>query len=161
MTKKEYNYLDHIKKPTSSISIGDNVGDLGVDDGGHFCILKNNIDALEFYLKVLVTGPAYGNSYTFESGTCKNGSKRLIFVDNVPTGNDFIPGLPTGAFGDYGFKGLLPGVIESIMDVNPVYLFNDIMGKGRHVQECFKNKLKNDKNLSLIIIILFFLFFFN
>ena len=164
MNQKEYNYLDYIKKPSGNrnINMGSNVGDLGVDDGGWICILKNNIEAFEIYLKVLVTGPAYGNRYYFESGHCKNGSKRKIYIDNVPTGSIFLPGIPAYVFGENsGFAGLLPGIIESIIDVNPVSLFMDMMGRGPHVHECFKNKFKNYKNLSLLMIILFFLFFLN
>jgi len=164
MTQKEYNYLDYIEKPSSSsgLEFGDNDNDLGVNDGGSFCVLKNNIEALEFYLKVLVLGPSYGNKYTFESGTCKNGSKRKIEVNNIPTGNIFLPGIPSYVFGEEGgFTGLLPGIIESIVDVNPARLFMDIAGKGVHVTECFKKKSKNNINLSLIIIIVFFIFFLN
>jgi hypothetical protein len=146
-----FNYANQIVDPGKlGVSNSDNINDLWNDIGG----MAAYADTLIFGNNTLSSpwGKAQqkplGNNYFIKSGTC--GSKsvdacknkdRYIYIRNIPTGK--IPCL-----GDTGiklpkgndFRGLVPGLLEDIVDINPIALFNSLAGKGDIGDNCILRK---------------------
>lgn len=97
--------------------------------------LENDVKALIAYVQVLVNGNSIaqpvsplGNRFFMDTGgKCKDSAgetqTRYIYINNVPDGN--IPFI-SSAMGQNmsSFKGLVPGVLGNISDINPSKLFN-------------------------------------
>lgn len=108
-----YSYSDNIKSPT----------EIGVSSKGNLTALGNDIDAIEDYIAVLVTGNSkaqtvspLGDKYFMDTkATCTDSSgatqERYVFINNIPDG--IIA----------GEKGLIPGIVEDIIDMDPTSLF--------------------------------------
>ena len=76
-----------------------------------------------------------------------------------------IPGINSDAFGTIqNMRGLIPGVMNDMWDINPENLWNNMQGKGPVVKDCFadfsrKKKIKthSSKNDTIYYLIIFFL----
>ena len=141
MSNNKYNYADHIKSPTR----------MGVSNSGDMYASINDLNAIFPYIDTLLYGKnvisdpsvwdlyPLGNNYFIKSGTCGDKSSkecinkpRYIYVRNVPSG--VIPCM--GSFSPKTkMKGLVPGIIEDIADINPFAIFNDIRGKGAIIND--------------------------
>ncbi len=143
-----YNYAKHIKKPK----------DMDVSNRGNIFVSINDLNAVYPYIDTLLYGknvisdssmwnlyPLGSNSF-IKSGTCGDssseeckGKPRYIYVRNVPTGK--IPCM--GSFSPKTkMKGLVPGLMEDVADVNPFALFNNLLGTGSAVNDrCIKQTL--------------------
>ncbi len=139
MAGPNYNYSKHIANTT----------ELNVSPTGNLFQLFHNISGFKYYIDTILWGSnklsskktvtPLGQNYFIKSGTCGkkssngcSGKPRYIYVRNVPTGK--IPCL-----GKYSpqtdFKGLIPGMIEDTADINPMNLFNNVLGKGAQVND--------------------------
>lgn len=148
MSNKRYNYADHIKSPS----------EMGVSNRGNIFVSINGLNSIYPYIDTLLYGKnvisnsskwdlyPLGNNYFIQSGFCGDKSSeecknkpRYIYVRNVPSG--VIPCM--GSFSPKtNMKGLVPGLIEDIADVNPLTLFNNLIGKGAVVNDrCIKQTL--------------------
>lgn len=118
-----YEYYNQIKSP----------GQLGMSGGGSMGTLSKNIESLVDYVKLLVegggraskSGRPLGDKFFEDTGaTCvdsTSGKKvdRFMYVDNQPENNpSFIGGGMGTSFS--AFRGLIPGILDDIGDVNPV-----------------------------------------
>jgi hypothetical protein len=105
--------------------------EMGVSTKGNYTALGNDVDALQGYVDLLIsgdstasdTGGPMGNAYFLDTGgTCTTGDtdsnpgntqQRYYYMNNIPTGNNFLGG-----------EGLVPGIIEDIEDLNPSSIFS-------------------------------------
>ena len=128
-SKYQYRYADHINGPRA----------LSMSSEGSIGALEDNIAGLIAYVEVLSTGYGeasktggpLGNKYFLSTGTkCKNVEDnkivdRSIYINNIPTGDIKLFGSDIGLNLDGAeFKGLMPGVLESIGDINPFNLLS-------------------------------------
>ena len=108
----KYPYSSYIKSPKQ----------LGASPKGSIAALKKDIRILGDYIDVLTTGSSraqatkgpMGNKYFLATNTdCKDtqgvAHPRYIFVNNIPSA---------------GFGGLVPGVVQDVMYINPSKLFS-------------------------------------
>lgn len=124
----DYNYSKQIKAPA----------DMGMSSAGNFETLADDIGGLMAYVNVLVTGKGKASRTGRPLGTkfflptvmkCKDqltGKKvvRSIYVNNIPDGSiPFISG-GMGAVSFDEFKGLLPGVMSNIAQINPMQILS-------------------------------------
>lgn len=118
-----YNYAKKIKTPKK----------LKVSDKANLFVLPNDFKAVQHYVDTLVTGnPPLGNRFFVKSGTCSKdgsvsdcqGEDRWIYVDNISSG--LVPCT------DYksNNKGLVPGMLEDAMYINPYEVFKALSGTG-------------------------------
>lgn len=158
-----YNYAEKIKWPVD-------FGVKGSSDGifGSMEPAINNIEALMYYNDALLlgnhTGPL-GNKYKIDLGYCSEKSndgkislkKKIVDVDNIPSGNVNVSQVPKNAFGNQ-LRGIVPGLIESINDINPINFWNDLYGhttcNENFVSNLVKEYKKEKKNIVLIPILL-------
>ena len=116
-----YNYADSITGPTS----------LGVGSNGSFGQLGTNANAIAYYTQALITGnPPLGNQYFVNTGgmcTAPNGSlqSRYNYINNMATGAGALPAAISELGSD--FNGLIPGVVDDIEGLNPLYLFSALV----------------------------------
>jgi hypothetical protein len=108
-----YSYSDNIKSPAQ----------IGASSKGNLTALGDDIDAIEDYIDVLTTGNSkaqtvspLGDKYFMDTkATCTDASgatqERYVFINNIPDG--IIA----------GEKGLIPGIVEDIIDMDPTSLF--------------------------------------
>ena len=128
-SKHDYRYSDYINAPQALNMRGE--GSLGA--------IEDNIGGLIAYVEVLSTGYGegskvggpLGNKYFISTGTkCKNVEDgkivdRSIYINNIPTGDIKLFGSDIGLNLDGAeFKGLMPGVLESMGDINPFNLLS-------------------------------------
>ena len=126
----DYNYVNYINSPD----------DLGMSEHGNIGALTDDVEGLIEYVKVLVsgsskaskTGNPLGDKFFLETGAkCRDiatGKQvtRSLYVNNIPDGS--VPFLTSGmgvTFTD--FRGLVPGVIENIGNLNPMLIFQAFM----------------------------------
>ena len=116
-----FSYPQQIKTPT----------ELGMGDKGTMSQLKYNVAGMIDYINVLVTGntPAskqgggpIGDAFFIDtSSKCLyNGTPkpRHFYINNIPSGKiPFLSGKTNLKLND--FRGLIPGIIEDISDMNP------------------------------------------
>jgi len=134
-----YSYSDNITPPEKlKVSSASTVGKL-FDDA--MAIVKYNEN--------LVFSPALGNNFFVKSGWCDKkksvdeckGKDRWIYVRNIPTGKAPC----TDSFGIHlpgtVFKGLIPGLVEDLVDINPITIFNSLLGTGGFSSTCTKRTL--------------------
>tara|TARA_B100001093_G_C26850993_1_gene1025127 strand:- start:1045 stop:1803 length:759 start_codon:yes stop_codon:yes gene_type:complete len=125
-----YNYAKQIKPPS----------ELGMSGDGNMGALARDVAGLINYTEVLVSGKSraqrkentpLGNKFYLKTGgQCKSKDGQLhdrwLFVNNVPTGTiPFISSMTGAALGD--FRGLVPGTIENLGEMNPLALFGGFM----------------------------------
>jgi len=113
-----YPYTEMILSPTQ----------IGVSDAGNLGALSTDIRAMTSYVDVLMSGQSnaqvvspLGNKYFLDTGmTCKDkdgaDQQRYAYVNNIP--DDFIAG-----------RGLVSGIIQDVLALNPVALFGAFSGK--------------------------------
>jgi len=152
-----YNYLDYVETPGSL-----NVGREGKS-------LIRNISAFPVWFNTLLlgigndsrkkyklgkgeykTGGVLGNKYYLKSGTCPNDKYRWMEIDNIPNGIGM----------NVPLRGIIPGIIEALIDINPVNLYMAMSGKSNKLGECFTLKPNNNNNKDYIIIITLIICFF-
>ena len=124
-----YIYGKFIKSPT----------EMGMSDGGSLDDFGNNVSGLMNYVTLLAEGggPAskadgknLGDRYFLNTGShCKdpNGNtvSRSIYIDNVANGND--PRLREMGIGDSALNGLIPGLLDDMVNMNPTAIFGAFM----------------------------------
>lgn len=124
ITGPSYNYAKYIKTP-SQLQMGSRPDQLA-----------NNVAGIMDYVTILTEGggPAskagelpLGNRYFLETGgQCKTADgdivKRSLYVNNVPDGT--IPFLSELSIKIDSFKGLVPGILGDLDELNPVHLFS-------------------------------------
>ena len=124
-----YKYYTGIKSP----------GDMSMNDTGTMTQLGTNVGDIMNYVKLLVegggnaskTGKPLGNKFFLPTGgkcTTTGGKQvvRNVYVNNVPTGK--IKFISDGLGVDMSmFKGMLPGILEDVEDLNPLPLFGAFM----------------------------------
>ena len=108
-----YSYSDNIKSPTQ----------IGVSSKRNLTEMGKDIEEIEEYIDVLTTGKSkaqkvspLGDKYFMEtSATCTDSTgtsqERYVFINNIPDGVIA------------GEKGLIPGIVEDILDLDPTALF--------------------------------------
>ena len=126
----DYQYHRQIKDPKS----------IGMSDRGSLPQVARNVRGLIDYTEVLVTGGGrasktggpIGPKYFLKTGAkCKDkatGKKvtRYIYSDYVPKGN--LPFISSGMGGNFSsFKGLIPGTMSNVGDLNPFSIFGAFM----------------------------------
>lgn len=118
-----YNYAKAIKTPKK----------LKVSDKPNLFVLPNDFKAVKHYVDTLVTGnPPLGNRFFVKSGTCSKdgsvsdcqGQDRWIYVDTISSGL-----VPCTNYKSNN-KGLVPGVLEDVMYINPYEIFKAFSGIG-------------------------------
>jgi hypothetical protein len=115
-----YSYADNI--PTTD--------ELGVGDSGTFNQLGTNLGAVGTYVKTLISGdPPLGNRYFVNTGgtcTAPDGTEqpRHNYVNNKPTSR--------------ALGGLIPGVVNDIGGLNPLYLMNSLMASSAPSCKCYQ-----------------------
>ena len=126
-----YKYFDHINTPAQ----------MGMSSSGSISSITKNISGLIGYVTLLssgggrasqVDGPL-GNKFFLETGAkCSDKASgesvtRSIYVNNVPDGS--IPFISQG-LGDVNFsefKGLIPGTLSNLSQINPMQIFGAFM----------------------------------
>lgn len=126
----DYEYHKQIKDPKS----------IGMSDRGSLSQIATNVRGLIDYTEVLVTGGGgasrtggpIGPKFFLKTGAkCKDnktGQKvtRYIYLDYVPKGN--IPFISSGLDSNFSdFKGLIPGSLSNVNDLNPFSMFGAFM----------------------------------
>lgn len=143
-----YEYYNQIKSPAQ----------LGMSGNGSMGTLSRNVESLVDYVKLLVegggsaskTGQPLGNKYFIDTGaSCEDnatGKKvdRYMYIDNQPDGD--VPFIGAGMGTSFSqFRGLIPGVLEDVNDINPVRIMEAFLEGG--TPKCTRVTLKTiDKN---------------
>lgn len=129
MDGESYSYTANIKNPS----------DIGVSSSGSISALSNDIQGIEAYVDLLITGSSkasktggpMGNKYFFNTRTqCvdinnnNNAVDRYIYMNNVPDGE--IPFL-SAEMGDIKqLRGLVPGILGNMANIsvtNPITVY--------------------------------------
>lgn len=123
-----YPYYKYIRTPT----------ELGMSDRGSMSALADDVAGLINYSQVLVagTGPAsktgkpLGNRFFLKTGAvCKSKSGKMVdrytYFDNIPDGS-----IPMTGLSSKTFKGLIPGIMGDITQMNPLSLISGFMEGG-------------------------------
>lgn len=130
---QSYPYDEFIKSPEK----------LGVSSKGTLSALSNDIKAINEYVNVLSSGNSkaqtvspLGNKYFMDTGSeCKDAAgvtqARYAYINNVPEGK-FIG------------KGLVPGILEDLAQVNPSSMFTAF--KGDSTCQKITMSTRDDKN---------------
>lgn len=128
-TGPNYVYSKWIKSPS----------EMGMSGGSTLDDFANNISGLMNYTQILTEGGGQalktggqnlGDRYFISTGgQCQDsqGNKvtRSIYIDNVPDGS--APALKKMGMGDSAFNGLIPGLLNDVVTMNPVQLFSAFM----------------------------------
>ena len=125
-----YKYYKFIRTPK----------EMGMSTKGGMKDLQDNVAALVSYGELLISGKGaatdvetpLGNKYFLKTGgQCAAGGKkdgivdRYVYIDNVPKGN--IP-MSEDSFIKYQeFKGIIPGMMQDIEDINTTKMFRGFM----------------------------------
>lgn len=134
MSSQNYNYYENIKLPQQ----------IGMSDKGDIKTLSKDVSGLISYVQLLVEGSGnasttkkpLGNKYFYNTGaSCMdsngNDQTRYIFINNIPTGTiPFISSSMGTTFKD--FKGLIPGTIEKIGELDPIKLMSAFANNGAY-----------------------------
>lgn len=125
-----YKYYEKISSP----------GELGMSGHGSLGALASDIAGIVDYVQLLVsgsgraskTGRPLGDRYFIKTGgQCKDYKTnklvtRSMYIDNIPTANLPIISNMTGiSFPE--FRGMVPGILEDMYDINPVKMFRAFM----------------------------------
>ena len=126
-----YKYYKYIRNPS----------ELGMSGDGSIGALSDDIAGIIDYVELLVsgegpasaTGKPLGDKFFLKTGgQCKDVKTgklvtRSMYLNNVPTGEmNFIPALPSMNVGS-SFKGIIPGILNDIGDINPIAMFSAFM----------------------------------
>jgi hypothetical protein len=127
----DYKYYQFINTPS----------EMGMSDSGSISTIENNIAGLIGYVNLLSsgkgeaskTGGPLGNKFFLETGAkCKDVASgesvtRSLYVNNVPDGS--IPFISQGLGGVNftEFKGLIPGTLSNLSQINPMQIFGAFM----------------------------------
>jgi len=148
----DYKYYEKISTPS----------EMGMSSKGTIGALANDVAGIINYVQLLVagTGPASKNSgkplgsqfFLKTGGQCipKDDKKRKVdrymYIDNVPDGS--IPFISSGMDIKFDeFKGLIPGILSDIDQINPMGIFKAFMQDAE--PECEEIKLPvNWKNVN-------------
>ena len=114
---------------------------LGMSGGGSIGDLADDIAGIIDYVELLVSGEGPASStggplgdkfFLTTGGQCtdvKTGKlvTRSMYLNNVPSGAiNFIPAMPAMNVGS-SFKGIIPGILNDIGDINPIAMFSAFM----------------------------------
>ena len=128
----DYSYADNIQGPSSQ----------GVGSDGTFSQLGRNAGAIEYYVKALITGdPPLGNQFFVNTGgtcTAPDGQlrPRYNYINNISSGSAAVPASMSEIGAD--FNGLIPGVVDDIEGLNPLYLFSAMTADASPSCVCYK-----------------------
>ncbi|MDA9216440.1 hypothetical protein N9O88_01300 [bacterium] len=124
----DYPYYKYVKAPNK----------MGMSSSGD--AIASNIAGLINYSELLLsgggkasaTGKPLGNKFFMQTAAqCKdkdtgNMVTRSLYVNNVPDGSiPFVTGMTGESFSD--FKGLLPGIVSDVSNLNPLAIFQAFM----------------------------------
>lgn len=141
-TQSSFNYLTHVVKP-AEVKPSDNI----------FSVVLNVRDALDYGKASLINGYdckgknlILGDRYFMKSGKCNTeasdneckGQDRYVYIDNVPM--NFSPCVDltqpiSQRCRTNQNSGLIPGVIQDTMQINPFELITSIAGKGSVIND--------------------------
>lgn len=128
----DYSYADNIQGPSS----------MGIGSDGTFSQLGRNADGIAYYVEALITGnPPLGNRYFVNTGgtcTASDGQlrSRYNYIDNMSSGAASLPAAISELGSD--FNGLIPGVVDDIEGLNPLYLFSAITADASPACDCYQ-----------------------
>jgi hypothetical protein len=128
----DYSYADNIQGPSS----------LGVGSDGSFSQLGTNADAISYYVKTLITGdPPLGNQFFVNTGgtcTAPDGQlrSRYNYINNMSSGAAAVPAAMSEIGSD--FNGLIPGVVDDIEGLDPLYIFSAMTADASPQCACYK-----------------------
>jgi hypothetical protein len=147
-----YPYSQNIKTPSS----------LGMSGKGSMKTLGKDIDGLQEYVKVLVsgdskaskTGGPLGNKFFLQTGAkCKDKDSneqvdRFTYINNVPDGS--IPFISEGSGTSFkDFRGLIPGAISDLGVLNPYLIMQAFLsGATPPCQEITMETIDNNNTIS-------------
>jgi len=129
----QYNYAKNIKNP----------GQMNMSSRGNIPQAGRNVRGLIDYTELLITGKGrasksggpMGNKFFLDTGAkcndihSKKEQTRSIYINNVPQGNIPLISSSTGAnFSE--FKGLIPGTLSTMGQLNPLKIFQAFMMGG-------------------------------
>lgn len=129
-TGPDYDYYKKIKSP----------GELGMTSKGGVSELASDIAGLVDYVEVIVSGggkaskvgePMGGKFLLKTAGQCKDYKtgklvSRDMYINNQPTSKiPIISNVSGMSFPE--FRGLVPGIIEDVYDINPIKIFRAFM----------------------------------
>lgn len=149
-SQPSFNYLSHVVKP-ADVKSSENI----------FSVVFNVRDALDYGKASLINGYdcrgknlILGDRYFMKSGKCNSdasineckGKDRYIYIDNVPM--NFSPCVNTSQPISQRCQtnqnsGLIPGVIQDTMQINPFELISSISGSGSVIND--KCVLRSEK----------------
>jgi hypothetical protein len=130
----DYSYADNVPGPSS----------LGVGSNGTFSQVYSNLNAVQTYVKGLISGdPPLGNQYFINTGgvcTASDGSTqpRWNYINNIPGGGSPPAGIQDLAFLSNDMRGIIPGIVQDVEGLNPYYLFSALTSDGTPTCECYK-----------------------
>lgn len=142
-SSNDYQYYNQIRSP----------GELGMSGKGTFKALSDNISGLEDYVLLLIEGGGkaakggqpLGNSYFVNTNAkCKDTKTekevdRYMYINNQSEGNFDLPGGMGLSFGS-DLRGLIPGMFNDLIQINPERIFDAFMEKS--IPKCSKVDLK-------------------
>jgi hypothetical protein len=118
---ENYSFMGKVKTPKK----------LDVSHSTNLSQIPTNIGAIKTYTSYLAKEPKLGSNYFVKSGYCGSESvdeckdkQRWIYIRNIPSGKIPCTNVKTN------MKGLLPGLLEDINDINPYEIIMNTMGKG-------------------------------
>jgi hypothetical protein len=129
-----YSYADNIQGPAS----------MGVGSRGTFSQIGTNTAAITNYVKYMISGPSLGNQFFVNTGgTCTDSSQtvqsRFNYINNVTNGADLLPAAMKEDLGGIAsnFDGLLPGMLQDLEGLNPLYLMGAIAADSEPTCDCY------------------------
>ena len=129
----QYNYAKNIKNPS----------EMNMSSKGTISQAGRNVRGLIDYTELLVTGKGnasksggpMGNKFFLQTGAkCKDidtdtEQTRSLYINNIPQGN--IPFISSSTGANFSeFKGLIPGTLTTMGQLNPLKIFQAFMMKG-------------------------------
>ena len=149
----DYPYYKYVKAPDK----------MGMSSSGD--AISSNIAGLINYSELLLsgggkasaTGKPLGDKYFMQTAAqCKDkatGNKvtRSLYVNNVPDGSiPFVTGMTGESFSE--FKGLLPGIVSDVSNLNPLAIFQAFMlGDNPECQQQTMEVINTD-NVSICLV---------
>jgi hypothetical protein len=146
-----YKYGDYINSPE----------EMGMSSSGSISAISSNIAGLIGYVTVLssgggqaskISGPL-GNSFFLKTGAqCKDKASgelvtRSIYVNNIPDGS--IPFITSGlGVKMTAFKGLIPGTMSNLAQINPMQIFGSFMEGTNPECEAITLPTRNSDNIT-------------
>lgn len=127
----DYKYFNYINTPS----------EMGMSSEGSISAITNDIAGLIAYVSLLTsgdgeaskTGGPLGDKFFLPTGAkCKDTASgesvtRSLYINNVPDGS--IPFISSGMGVNFSeFKGLIPGTLSNLSQINPMQIFSAFMG---------------------------------